>query len=48
MNQVAARADTPSYSDKQRFVLSVEGAKTDETRRRRLAKVAATPREQRT
>jgi hypothetical protein len=48
LNQVAARADTLSYSDKQPFVLSVEGAKTGETRRRRLAKVAVTLREQRT
>jgi uncharacterized protein YdeI (YjbR/CyaY-like superfamily) len=27
-----------SYSGKQRFVLSIEGAKTEETRQRRIAK----------
>jgi Bacteriocin-protection, YdeI or OmpD-Associated/Domain of unknown function (DUF1905) len=30
--------DGLSYSNKQRFVLSIEGAKTDETRQRRIAK----------
>jgi hypothetical protein len=40
--------NTLSYSNKQRFVLSVEGAKSDETRRRRIAKAVATLREQRT
>ena len=40
--------NTLSYSNKQRFVLSVEGAKTDETRRRRIARVVATLREERT
>lgn len=30
-----------SYSDKQRFVLSIEGAKTGETRQRRIAKAVA-------
>ena len=31
-----------AYSHKQRFVLSIEGAKTDETRRRRIAKAVET------
>lgn len=30
-----------AYSDKQRFVVGIEGAKTDETRQRRTAKVVA-------
>jgi hypothetical protein len=34
--------DGLSYSHKQRYVLSVEGAKTDETRRRRIAKAVET------
>lgn len=36
----AARAffDTLSYSNKRRHVLSIDGAKTDETRQRRIAK----------
>jgi hypothetical protein len=40
--------NTLSYSDKQRFVLSIEGAKTGETRQRRIAKAVATLREERT
>lgn len=39
--------NTLSYSNKQRFVLSIEGAKTDETRQRRIAKAVATLREER-
>lgn len=35
-------------SNKQRFDLSIEGAKTDETRQRRIAMVVATLREERT
>ena len=31
--------DGPSYSKKQRYVLQVEQAKTDETRQRRVAKM---------
>jgi hypothetical protein len=40
----AARAyfDSLSYSNRQRFVLSVEGAKTAETRQRRIAKSVET------
>jgi bacteriocin resistance YdeI/OmpD-like protein/uncharacterized protein DUF1905 len=34
-----------SYSNKQRVVLSIEGAKTDETRQRRIAKAVSTLRE---
>ena len=40
--------NTLSHSNKRRFVLSVEGAKTDETRQRRIAKAVATLREERT
>ena len=40
--------NTLSYSNKQRFVLSIEGAKTGETRQRRIAKAVATLREERT
>jgi hypothetical protein len=40
--------NTLSYSNKQRFVLSIEGAKTDETRQRRIVKAVATLREERT
>jgi uncharacterized protein YdeI (YjbR/CyaY-like superfamily) len=40
--------DTLSYSNKQRFVLSIEGAKTDETRQRRIAKAVAMLPEERT
>jgi hypothetical protein len=40
--------NTLSYSNKQRFVLSIEGAKTDETRQRRIARAVATLREERT
>jgi len=39
--------NTLSYSNKQRFVLSIEGAKTGETRQRRIAKAVATLREER-
>ena len=34
-----------SYSQKQRYVLSIEGAKTDETRKRRIAKAVGELRE---
>jgi Domain of unknown function (DUF1905)/Bacteriocin-protection, YdeI or OmpD-Associated len=37
-----------SYSNKQRFVLSIEGAKTVETRERRIAKTVDTLRAERT
>jgi len=37
----AAKFETLSYSNKSRHVLSVNGAKTDETRQRRIAKVVA-------
>jgi hypothetical protein len=40
--------DGLSYSNKQRLVLSIEGAKTDETRLRRIAKAVETLREGRT
>jgi hypothetical protein len=40
--------DGLSYSNKQRFVLSIEGAKTEETRQRRVAKSVATLHEGRT
>jgi hypothetical protein len=40
--EAARRFDALAYSHKQRFVLSVEGAKTDETRRRRIAKAVET------
>lgn len=40
--------NTLSYSNKRRFLLSVEGAKTDETRRRRVGKAVAALREERT
>jgi uncharacterized protein YdeI (YjbR/CyaY-like superfamily) len=33
--------DSLSYSNKQRFVLPIEGAKTIETRRRRIARSVA-------
>jgi antitoxin component of MazEF toxin-antitoxin module len=33
--------ETLSYSNKQRFVLSIEGAKTGETRQRRIAKAVS-------
>ena len=39
--------NTLSYSNQQRFVLSVEGAKTEQTCRRRIAKAVATLREER-
>ena len=39
--------NTLSYSNKQRFVLSIEGAKTSETRQRRIAKAVATMAEER-
>lgn len=38
--------DGLSYSNKRRIVLSVEGAKTDETRQRRIDKAVSTLREQ--
>ena len=38
----ARRFDTLSYSNKRRHTLSVEGAKTPETRARRVAKAVAT------
>jgi hypothetical protein len=38
---------TLSYSNQQRFVLSIEGAKTQQTRERRIAKTVATLREER-
>lgn len=31
----------PSYSNKQRFVLSIQGAKTPETRERRITKAVS-------
>jgi hypothetical protein len=37
-NAVKAAFDKLSYSNQRRLVLSVEGAKTDETRQRRIAK----------
>ena len=37
--------DAMAYSHRLRWVLSVEDAKTDETRRRRIAKAVATLRE---
>ena len=37
--------DGLSYSQKQRYVLSIEGAKTDETRKRRIAKAVGELRE---
>ena len=37
--------DGLSYSNKQRVVLSIEGARTDETRQRRIAKAVGTLRE---
>jgi hypothetical protein len=37
--------DGLSYSNKQRFVLSIEGARTTETRQRRIAKAVETLRE---
>jgi bacteriocin resistance YdeI/OmpD-like protein/uncharacterized protein DUF1905 len=37
-----------SYSNKRRFVLSIEGAKTDETRQKRIAKTITMLREGRT
>jgi Bacteriocin-protection, YdeI or OmpD-Associated/Domain of unknown function (DUF1905) len=37
--------DGLSYSNKQRIVLSIEGAKTDETRQRRIGKAVGTLRE---
>jgi hypothetical protein len=40
--------DGLSYSQKQRHVLSIEGAKTSETRQRRIAKAVGTLREGRT
>ena len=40
--------NTLSYSDKRRFVRSVVGARTGETRRRRIAKPVAALREERT
>lgn len=40
--------NTLSYSNKQRFVLSIEGARTYETRQRRIAKAVAMLREERT
>jgi hypothetical protein len=40
--------NTLSYSNKQRFVLSIEGAKTGESRQRRIAKAVAVLREERT
>jgi Bacteriocin-protection, YdeI or OmpD-Associated/Domain of unknown function (DUF1905) len=40
--------DALSYSNRQRFVLSVDGAKTAETRQRRIEKAVATLREGRT
>lgn len=39
--------NTLSCSNQQRFVLSIEGAKTDETRQRRIAKSVAMLREER-
>jgi hypothetical protein len=39
--------NTLSYSNKQRFVLSIEGAKTGETRQRRIAKTLDTLRAER-
>jgi uncharacterized protein YdeI (YjbR/CyaY-like superfamily) len=40
--------DTLSYSQRQRHVLAIEGAKTSETRQRRIAKVVGELREGRT
>jgi hypothetical protein len=40
--------NTLSYSNKQRFVLSIAGAKTEETRQRRIATCVAMLREERT
>lgn len=40
--------NTLSYSNRRRFVLSVEGAKTHETRQRRIARAVAALREERT
>ncbi|MEA2218638.1 MAG: hypothetical protein QOJ35_1264 [Solirubrobacteraceae bacterium] len=39
--QAARRFEHLSYSNRQRHVLSIEGAKTAETRRRRIAKAVA-------
>jgi uncharacterized protein YdeI (YjbR/CyaY-like superfamily) len=40
--------DALSYSNKRRFVLSIEGAKSPETRQKRIAKAVETLREGRT
>ncbi len=40
--------DSLSYSNRQRFVLSIDGAKTSETRQRRIEKALGTLREGRT
>lgn len=42
---VQQRFDALSYSNKQRIVLPIEDAKTDETRQRRIAKAVSTLRE---
>lgn len=40
--------ETLSYSNRRRFVLSIEDAKTPETRQRRITKAVSTLRESRT